>query len=400
MKLIGILLFGSMLHHEGLAQFVGIRTGFPGAYLDVRGTADLSVVSAQNYATLRLQETTAGNGFSVRMLREGSVSPWFFNTSYHSSDASQAFFSIGNQASNWLNLRGNGALGINSISSAPFRVYSPFAAAASFGGPDSARILISESNSLRGYLGNTQLEDDSRNIELGVFAGSSASLHLTTQTIPRLTIHSDGRVGIGTLQPEKNLSVAGGISIDQNNTNTGVFNRNSMLLFGRGAPWNLNLLTAEGIGSQRTAGTRQFGLDFYVGGNVLMTVLNNGRVGVGTLDPQQQLDINGVLGGGRIQFNNGYRTPRMFFRSYDRYYLSVFSSSTIVPVTLTGFDESLPVQVQVTVVPEFGISKFRYVANYSPTTNTTGNVIIRTQNGATGRPDGEYFTVNVFATQN
>ncbi len=68
-----------------------------------------------------------------------------------------------------------------------------------------------------------------------------------------LTILQNGNVGIGVLEPSKNLSVAGSMNIDQQNANTGTIQ--NTLTFGNGS--------GEGIGSKRNAGEGQNGLDFY-----------------------------------------------------------------------------------------------------------------------------------------
>ncbi|MBC8096260.1 MAG: hypothetical protein H7Y43_10635 [Akkermansiaceae bacterium] len=90
-------------------------------------------------------------------------------------------------------------------------------------------------------------------------------------------------VGIGTNAPQQQLSVAGGVNIDQAGANNGSIAGG--LRFGS--------FSGEGIGSKRTTGGNQYGLDFYTAGFNRMTILNNGNVGINTNSPQATLDVNG-----------------------------------------------------------------------------------------------------------
>src|SRR6185503_18904437 len=69
--------------------------------------------------------------------------------------------------------------------------------------------------------------------------------------------------------------------VDPNNSNTGTIN--SSLLFG--SP------TGEGIGSKRSGGGNQYGLDFYTNHINRVVITNGGNVGIGTTAPQKQLSI-------------------------------------------------------------------------------------------------------------
>jgi hypothetical protein len=92
-----------------------------------------------------------------------------------------------------------------------------------------------------------------------------------------VTIAGGGNVGIGTTSPQQNLSVNFGLNIDQENTNPGgpipTTGANKALTFGSGS--------GEGIGSCRTGGNNQFGLDFYTDYQVRLSVahpMNGGGV--------------------------------------------------------------------------------------------------------------------------
>lgn len=51
--------------------------------------------------------------------------------------------------------------------------------------------------------------------------------------------------------------------------------------------------SGEGIGSKRTSGGNQFGLDFYTSANNRMSIDSNGKVGINTTSPSERLEVNG-----------------------------------------------------------------------------------------------------------
>ncbi len=99
----------------------------------------------------------------------------------------------------------------------------------------------------------------------------------------RLFLRPGGNVGIGTAAPQQNLSVGAGLNLDQANVNAGTISPG--LTFGS--------TSGEGIASQRTAGTNQFGLDFYTGFALRMSIAQSGHVGIGTNAPDSPLHLAG-----------------------------------------------------------------------------------------------------------
>jgi hypothetical protein len=96
----------------------------------------------------------------------------------------------------------------------------------------------------------------------------------------RVLVTAEGNVGIGTV-PQQQLSVAAGMNIDQGESNAGtVFDT---LSFGS--------VSGEAIGSKRTAGGNQWGLDFYTRNTAKMSITKDGLVGIGTTSPGAQLDV-------------------------------------------------------------------------------------------------------------
>ncbi len=125
----------------------------------------------------------------------------------------------------------------------------------------------------------------------------------------RMRIDGTGNVGIGTITPTQKLDVNGSINastsvisqgtvvVDASAANTGTSSPG--LLFGSPS-------SGEAISSKRTTGTDQYGIDFYTGSTLRMSVTQTGNVGIGTNVPASTLDVQGTvkLGVGGTPFNN------------------------------------------------------------------------------------------------
>jgi hypothetical protein len=79
------------------------------------------------------------------------------------------------------------------------------------------------------------------------------------------------------------LLLNAGVNLDSANLNNAKISPG--LIFGQGS--------GEGIASKRTAGGNQFGLDFYTGFAVRMSITNPGNVGIGTTTPDAPLNVAG-----------------------------------------------------------------------------------------------------------
>src|SRR5579859_1310050 len=96
-------------------------------------------------------------------------------------------------------------------------------------------------------------------------------------------IQKGGSIGIGTSSPSQNLSVNSGLNIDQGKQNTGT-------TLGPGLSFGTN--ATEGIASNQSgAGTNAGGLDLYTAGKARLSISSSGNVGIGTQNPQVNLDI-------------------------------------------------------------------------------------------------------------
>ena len=102
--------------------------------------------------------------------------------------------------------------------------------------------------------------------------GNHCGLDFYTGGQARLSIDNAGNVGIGTTNPQRKLSIAGGMNIDDADaTDNGLANG---LVFGHSN-------SGEGISSKRTAGGNQYGLDFYTGRQARLSIDLYGKVNIG-----------------------------------------------------------------------------------------------------------------------
>lgn len=107
------------------------------------------------------------------------------------------------------------------------------------------------------------------------FVWSDGSATFSSTGPNQFLVLATGGVGIDTVAaPQQDLSVRGGLNIDQANLNNGVINNGTTngyaLTFGSGS--------GEGIASKRTAGGNQFGLDFYTDFNDEMSIDHSGNM--------------------------------------------------------------------------------------------------------------------------
>ena len=81
-----------------------------------------------------------------------------------------------------------------------------------------------------------------------------------------------------------NVAVTSSLLVDTAETNSGDLG-DGCIRFGG---WS-----GEAIGSKRTAGGNQNGLDFYTSASIRMAITQNGNVGIGTTTPASKLEVNG-----------------------------------------------------------------------------------------------------------
>ena len=113
---------------------------------------------------------------------------------------------------------------------------------------------------------------------LGLFAGTSSAI---TEGI---RILSDGKVGIGTTAPNRNLSIVGQIGIDNSASSPSA----GMLIAPDGTSNKIYSRTANNVASAHP-------LDFYAGGTHTVRIASSGNVGIGTTGPTSKLHVNGQI---------------------------------------------------------------------------------------------------------
>ncbi|HEY5909899.1 MAG TPA: tail fiber domain-containing protein [Verrucomicrobiae bacterium] len=95
---------------------------------------------------------------------------------------------------------------------------------------------------------------------------------------------------LGTMNGGQKMALhwdtTGNVALDPGNLNNGTLTPG--LTFGNGS--------GEGIGSKRTPGGNQSGLDFYTSFVNRMSIANNGNIGIGTLGPVARLDVRDGTG--------------------------------------------------------------------------------------------------------
>ena len=134
---------------------------------------------------------------------------------------------------------------------------------------------VSQSDSDKITEGNTEAEV--------VDTGSDGHFKVTTEGTERLRVIADGKVGIGTTTPGELLQVydASGnptIHVRANNQNTASFK-----LENDDGNWTIS------------SGTANYPLNFAVGGSNKLTILNDGKVGIGDTTPSTALEVNGTV---------------------------------------------------------------------------------------------------------
>ncbi len=235
------------------------------------GTSSFNVISGRgninNYLQLNIQNSNAGANASSDVV---------------------ATANNGTETTNFVNM------GINNSGNT----------AASFGGANDS-YLYSVGGSANG--GNLFIGTSTAGKVLGFLTGGGAT------TNERMRIDGTGNVGIGTTAPTEkldvngNLDVANSIYVDGAATNTG--NKAPGLVFG-------GQLSGETISSKRTAGTNQYGLDFYTSSTLQMTVAAGGNVGIGTNTPASKLTVAGSIA---PAFDNSYNLGNAGARWYNVY---------------------------------------------------------------------------------
>ena len=159
--------------------------------------------------------------------------------------------------------------------------------------------------------------------------GASGTGFVLNGTSPQaganFNISGDGTLG-NNLQVKNNLQVNNNLAVDGAAANAGTIG--NALRFGG--------FTGEGIGSQRTVGGNQYGLDFYTSSANRMSITGGGNVGLGTSTPGTRLEVVGGGGGGidlrvngRLQTGDATNAGGVWVNSANSQFLGQFDATKL-----------------------------------------------------------------------
>lgn len=145
------------------------------------------------------------------------------------------------------------------------------------------------SGTTKNAIAQIQTQSYNSNTRLSFFTRTGMTNgNVTGGTLAEAMTLNGSNLGIGTTSPGSALDVSGDISADNSiyvdaaGTNTGT--KTPGLFFGGSS-------SGEVIASKRTAGTNQYGLDFYTGSNLRMSIITGGNIGIGTNTPTAALHL-------------------------------------------------------------------------------------------------------------
>ena len=135
-------------------------------------------------------------------------------------------------------------------------------------------------------------------------------LNIGTPGMPVLTLTADGKVGIGTKNPQAKLEVKGSISVYDGDGNTSLFFGRESAPTGISGKWGIQYVDPGEI-SLQSLGELNFWIPYgnNIYGNNFMFLADDGNVGIGTADPHgYKLAVNGhiIATGVIIQLHNDW----------------------------------------------------------------------------------------------
>jgi len=131
------------------------------------------------------------------------------------------------------------------------------------------------------------------NEDISIWNKESGSVKFSTSDEIRMTITSSGRVGIGTTNPTEKLHVDGGsIRVD-----IGTTPDSAAIFSGGGSNLHIDLDTGYTTFRNTSGTTSNEGFRFKASstGNDLVTIRNDGNVGIGTSTPSEKLEVGGNI---------------------------------------------------------------------------------------------------------
>jgi hypothetical protein len=309
---------------------IGSGTAVSGFFYDIQWSAH------SKFLQVELDPTGGSNYMDMGTSQLQSV-PYALN--------SAGWTTSGNNIYN-TNTGGNVGIGTNSPTT-QFHVKGGYGQIATIEGTAQSWLEYANSGVNIGYMGNWN--GGTNDFDVGTSVGVTGNFNLTTQALPRMTIDSGGNVGIGTTIPSAPLAV--------NNTNS---NASVVSLFSGTNPYiglkdnssssAFNSYWQEYYGTMRVGNLGLTGtggpISFYTttGNTPVMTLIQNGSVGIGVSNPQANLEVSGTilidssatLGLPTLLLNNPNTAEVELYAGASGGDLFVNGFNTIVGITLSG----------------------------------------------------------------
>jgi len=247
-------------------------------------SGDFSIINwaSGTYNVKTETDPTGGTNYTVTGTSQLLSVPYALNSS--DNKWSSNGFGINNNS---------GSVGIGTTTPfTPLYVKSTSANLATFDGGSSLWLTLAENGIQRGYIGS--FAGNPEDVDFGTYAGSTGSVHLTTNDTPKLTVANSGYVGIGTTTPDASFTVKSSVgkiaNFDGPDGSWIYFSENGVPKGYIGSFAGNADDVDFGTGGANATGS----VHLTTNAGPKLTVINNGNVGIGTTTPTTKLEVNGA----------------------------------------------------------------------------------------------------------